>query len=52
MIALWCPQFSKLIMTDVLMPETQQPIILIINSFYFLKGFVEYISDRTTIIST
>ena len=40
MTALWCLAF---------MPETQQPIIviiLIIYSPYLLKDLVEYISDR------
>ena len=42
MIALWCPAFS--IMVDFIMPETQQPIIviiLIIYSPYLLKDLVE-----------
>ena len=50
MNALWCHQL--VIMADFLMPETQQPIIviiLIINSSRFLKILQEYISPRSVI---
>ena len=43
MIALWCPAL-KVIMADFVMPETQQPIIviiLIIYSPYLSKDLVE-----------
>ena len=42
MTALWCP--ASVIMADFIMPETQQPtivIILIIYSPYLLKDLVE-----------
>ena len=39
MIALW--SHHSIIMADFLMPETQQPIMVIIQSFYFLKLLVE-----------
>ena len=41
MIALWCPAFSHVIMSNCIMPETQQPIIVIIYSPYLLKDLVE-----------
>ena len=45
MIALWYYDYHhSVIMTDFLMPETQQPIIviiLIIHSYYFLQVLVE-----------
>ena len=47
MTALWCPAFSN--NGYFIMPETQQPIIviiLIIYSPYLLKDLVEYISGR------
>ena len=53
MIALWCPTFSN--HGRLIMPETQQPIIiiiLIIYSTYFLEVLVQYIVPRTAISSS
>ena len=41
MTALWCPAFSNHVMADFIIPEAQQPIIVIIYSPYFLKDLVE-----------
>ena len=52
MTALWCPSFNNPGMANLMMPETHQPIIviiLIIYSVYLLKNLVElkeYISGR------
>ena len=50
MTALWCPAFRHSVtMADFIMPETQQPIILITYTPYLLKDLVElyeYISGR------